>query len=92
MTTPRKRAKPAPDPLANVKVEIHAGLGDSAIKAECPLGVAAEMLARFHQELERMGKLRPSALPTVEARGEQPLYVPDEDDYGCRRRRLGFPG
>jgi hypothetical protein len=56
------------------------------------LGVAAEMLARFHQELERMGKLRPSALPTVEARGEQPLYVPDEDDFGCRRRRLGFPG
>jgi hypothetical protein len=92
MTTPRKRAKPAPDPLANVKVEIHAGLGDSAIKAECTLGVAAEVLARCHQELERLGTLKPSTLPTVEARGEQPLYVADEDDYGCRRSRLGFEG
>ena len=83
------RPKPSPDPLANVRVEVHAGLGDSSIKAECPLGIAADVLARLHRELERLGTLNPGVLPTVEARGEQPLYVFDEDD-GCRKRGVGF--
>jgi hypothetical protein len=90
--TPRKpsaRSKQPTDSLANVRVEVHAGLGDSTIKAECTLGVAAEVLARLHKELERLGTLKPGVLPTVEARGEQPLFVFDEDD-GARRKRLGF--
>ena len=92
MTTPKKRtprSKQPTDPLANVRVEVHAGLGDSTIKAECPLGIAADMLARLHQELERLGTIKPGLLPTVEARGEQPLYVFNEDE-GARKKRLGF--
>ena len=92
MSSPRKapaaRSKQPTDPLANVRVEVHAGLGDSTIKAECTLGVAADVLARLHHELERLGTLKPGVLPTVEARGEQPLYVFDEDEGATKR--LGF--
>jgi hypothetical protein len=94
MTAPKKRAtraKPSPDPLASLKVEVHAELGDSTIKAECTVASAVDVLARLHHELERLGRLRPGVLPTTEARGEQPLYVPGEGDDGCRKR-LGFSG
>jgi hypothetical protein len=88
MPARKPRSKPPTDPLANVRVEVHAGLGDSTIKAECTLGAAAEVLARLHQELERLGRLKPSTLPTAEAHGGA-LYVPDEDDYDAKKR-LGF--
>jgi hypothetical protein len=85
---PPRKPKAAPDPLANLKVEVFAALGETSLKAECVLGVAAEVAARLHQELERLGKLKPNTLPVAEAHGGA-LYVADEDDYEAKKR-LGF--
>jgi hypothetical protein len=67
---------------------VFAALGETSFKAECVLGVAAEVAARLHHELERLGKLKPNTLPVAEAHGGA-LYVPDEDDYEAKKR-LGF--
>lgn len=85
---PAKRVtRKAPDPLKSLKVEVYAALGESSIKAECVLGVAADVLNALHAELERLGTLRPGVLPVAEVPSGA-LYVHDEDDGG--RQRLGF--
>jgi hypothetical protein len=85
---PPRKPRPAPDPLASLKVEVSAELGATSFKADCLLPVAAEVAARLHQELERLGKLKPNTLPVAEAHGGA-LYVPDEDDYEAKKK-LGF--
>jgi hypothetical protein len=85
-----RRVKPAPDPLAGLKVEVHAALGESAIKAECPLPVAADVLARLHAELERLGTLRPTVLPIAPDVPAGALYVPDDECGARKRQRVGF--
>lgn len=86
----RKRAvTPPPDPLANLKVEVYAGLGETSLKAECTLAVAAEVAARLHAELERLGTLKPSVLPKADSVPGGTLYVDDDTDDGYRKR-LGF--
>lgn len=87
---PRKRT-PAPpaDPLRDLKVEVYAGLGETSLKAECTLGVAAEVAARLHAELERLGTLKPSVLPKADSVPAGTLFVGD-DETDSARRRLGF--
>ena len=85
-----RRVKPKADPLAGLKVEVHAALGESAIKAECPLAVAADVLARLHTELERLGTLRPTVLPIAPDVPAGALYVPDDEDGARKRQRVGF--
>jgi hypothetical protein len=87
----RKPRRAAPDALASLKVEVFAALGETSFKAECTLSVAAEVAARLHQELERMGQLRPTALPHADAVPAGTLYVSDDPDDGYRRKsRVGF--
>lgn len=88
MPTRKRPPKPAADPLAGLKIEVYCSLGETSFKAEAQLGVAAEVAARLHAELVRMGKLRPDALPTADAPAGS-LYVPDDYDEGARKR-LGF--
>lgn len=88
MTTRRRKSV---DKLAELKVEVYAALGETSLKAECALSVAAEVAARLHAELERLGQLKPSVLPRVEAVPGDSLYVPDEDEGAKRKRRgVGF--
>lgn len=92
---PRRKSK-EPDPLDAVKVEVHAGLGDSAIKAECVLGVAHAVLIRLHEELELAAKIKPDLKPVVDQLPSGATWVPDDDGYGEADRakktkpRLGF--
>lgn len=85
-TTTRRRT--TPDPLVNLKVEVFAALGETSLKAECALGVAAEVAARLHGELERMVRIKPNLLPRADAVPSGALYVSDDDGDGGRR--LGF--
>lgn len=88
---PRKTAAKKPDPLATMRVEVFAALGETSFKAECPLPVAAEVAARLHDELERLVKARPRLKPTLDTvPGGDALYVWDEEDEGARRKGLGF--
>jgi hypothetical protein len=90
---PRKTATKRPDPLGEVRVEVFAALGETSLKAECPLRVAAELAARLHDELERLVAARPRLKPTLDVvPGGDALYVWDEEDEGARKKnkRLGF--
>lgn len=87
-TTRKRRATALPPALAKLRTEIYASLGDTSFKVEAELGVAAEVAAALHQQLEALGKLRPTVLPTVDGHGGS-LYVDDGDDAWARRH-LGF--
>jgi hypothetical protein len=79
-----------PDPLADLKVEIIASLGETSMRAECPLSASVAVAARLHQALEALVKLKPSAAPFAEPQSHALLYVPDEGDPEQGRKRLGF--
>ncbi len=88
--TAARKSAAKPDPLAGLRVEVCASLGESYIKAECLLGNAADVLARLHQALEDAGRLRPSILPVADAPSGS-VWVPEEGDpEQGRRRRFGF--
>jgi hypothetical protein len=90
---PTDEAKPAraADPLAEVRVEVFAALGDTSLKAECPLRLAHDVAARLHTELERLVRSMPRLAPHPETvPGGEALWVPDEDDGATRDKRLGF--
>ena len=83
--------KPTPvcDVLADIKVDVFAALGDTSFKVECTLGVAADVGAEMHAELERMVKLHPRLKPHADGVPSGAIYVDDGDD-GYRLKRLGF--
>lgn len=88
---PRKPAVKQPDPLAEVRVEVFAALGETSLKAECALKHAPEMAARLHDALEALVEKRPRLKPTLDTvPGGDALYVWDEEDEGARRKGLGF--
>lgn len=92
---PRRKAAPAPtpDPLAELRVEVFAALGETSLKAECALPFAAAVAARLHDELERLVAARPRLRPHLDmVPGGEALYVSEDDDEGCTRKGkpLGF--
>jgi hypothetical protein len=88
---PRKTAAKKPDPLGEVRVEVFAALGDTSLKAECPLKHAPEMAARLHDALETLVDKRPRLKPALDVvPGGDALYVWDDEDDGARRKGLGF--
>lgn len=87
--------KPAPNPLAALRVEIHVGRGDVSLKAEGTAESAPAIIAALVDVIETAARAR-DILPTVECVPGDRLEVWDDED-GYRRTRgaprgIGFKG